>query len=271
MPLTLKNARAVVAMIHVDPLPGTPGYGGSLARIVDKAVAEAELYKEAGVDLLAIENMHDVPYLNREVGPEIVAAMTVTGCAVKAASQLPCGIQILAGANQCALAAALAADLDFIRAEGFVFSHVADEGPMHSDAGALLRYRKQIGAQHIPVLTDIKKKHSAHAVTGDVDIEETARAAQFFLSDGVIVTGTATGTAANPEEVARVRNAVNIPVVVGSGVSLHNLEQFLPVSDAVIVGSWFKKDGHWTNPVDPDRVAAFMEKAGTIRAGLTGT
>lgn len=49
--------------------------------------------------------------------------------------------------------------LDFIRAEGFVFSHVADEGLLNACAGDLLRYRKQIGAEHVQIFTDIKKKH----------------------------------------------------------------------------------------------------------------
>lgn len=49
--------------------------------------------------------------------------------------------------------------LDFIRAEGFVFSHVADEGLLNACAGDLLRYRKQIGAEHVKIFTDIKKKH----------------------------------------------------------------------------------------------------------------
>lgn len=49
--------------------------------------------------------------------------------------------------------------LDFIRAEGFVFSHVADEGLLNACAGDLLRYRKLIGADHVRIFTDIKKKH----------------------------------------------------------------------------------------------------------------
>lgn len=49
--------------------------------------------------------------------------------------------------------------VDFIRAEGFVFSHVADEGLLNACAGDLLRYRKQIGAEHVQIFTDIKKKH----------------------------------------------------------------------------------------------------------------
>lgn len=67
--------------------------------------------------------------------------------------------QILAGANREALATALASNLQFIRCEGFVFSHIADEGFIDGSAGELLRYRKFIEADHIHVFTDIKKKH----------------------------------------------------------------------------------------------------------------
>lgn len=60
--------------------------------------------------------------------------------------------------------------MDFIPAEGFVFSHVADEGVMNSCAGELLRYRKQIGAENIQIYTDVKKKHSSHAITADISL-----------------------------------------------------------------------------------------------------
>ena len=46
-----------------------------------------------------------------------------------------------------------------MRAEGFVFSHVGDEGWMDSCAGDLLRYRRIIAADNVLVFTDIKKKH----------------------------------------------------------------------------------------------------------------
>ncbi|MBL8189015.1 MAG: BtpA family membrane complex biogenesis protein, partial [Acidobacteria bacterium] len=115
--------KPIIGMIHVGALPGTPASSQSVAEIVAQAVFEAALYREAGVDGIAIENMHDVPYLRGEVGPEIVAAMALVGQAVKAESQLPVGIQILAGANLEAMAVAHAANLDFIRAESFAFAH----------------------------------------------------------------------------------------------------------------------------------------------------
>ncbi|MCB0211278.1 MAG: BtpA/SgcQ family protein [Anaerolineae bacterium] len=260
----LKNSKSIIGMIHVDALPGTPKYQGAMADIIAKAKAEAELYRRAGIDVLMIENMHDVPY-GRQVGPEVVAAMTVLGYEVKNSTGLCCGLQILAAANQEALGAAQAAGLDFVRAEGFVFAHVADEGFIDGCAADLLRYRRRIGADDILVLTDIKKKHSAHAITADVDIVETAHAAEFFLSDGVIVTGISTGVAANSEELAQVKAAVDIPVLVGSGVTLENVEHYLAVADALIIGSYFKTNGHWTQGVDAERVEVFMTKVNRLR------
>jgi len=52
--------------------------------------------------------MHDIPYMKRETGPEITASMTMVCGAVKllAGNNIPCGVQILSGCNQEALAVA---------------------------------------------------------------------------------------------------------------------------------------------------------------------
>ncbi len=258
------SRKPIIAMIHVDALPGTPNNHLTIKQIVDKATREATIYRQCGIDALAIENMHDVPYLKRKLGAEITAAMTVVGYEVKNCVELPVGIQILAGANIEALAVAKAADLDFIRAEGFVFAHVADEGFMESDAGNLLRYRKAIDACNVLIFNDIKKKHSAHAITADVDIAETAKAAEFFLSDGVIITGTATGKEAQISEIEIVKQSVSIPVLVGSGITTENIEKYYPSADGFIVGSYFKKNGFWANDLDIKRIDTFMKRVSEI-------
>lgn len=251
--------KPVIAMIHLPALPGAPAYSGNWEQVVYQSLSDAEAYREAGVDAVMIENMHDVPYLKGKVGPEVSASMAVLGHSIKQATALPVGVQVLAGANQAAVAVAKAAGLDFIRTEGFVFAHVADEGLIESDAGTLLRYRKAIDADHIPIFTDIKKKHSAHAITQDVDIAETAQAATFFLSDGLIVTGLHTGQPANLDDLARVREATPLPVFVGSGITLENAAAYLQYADGLIIGSYFKKEGYWGNPVDGQRVRRFMK------------
>ncbi len=251
----------LIAMIHLKALPGTPAYAGNVRAIIKQAAHEAKLLDGLGVDALLIENMHDTPYLNRQVGPEINSTMTAAALAVRAAApSLPCGIQVLAGANETAMAIALAADLQFIRAEGFVFSHVADEGMMNSDAATLLRYRKNIGADHIAVFTDIKKKHSAHTITQDVDLAETAKAAVFFRTDGMIITGTATGAAAQAIDVKAVKEACpGHPVLIGSGISPENISDYSAYADGFIVGSYLKQDGHWAKEIDPDRVKKMVK------------
>ena len=257
--------KPVIGMIHLMALPGTAAYGGSETEIMAKALEEALIYKKAGVDMVMLENMHDVPYLKGAVGPEITSMMSVLGYEIKKTIGLPTGMQILAGANQEALAAAKAANLDFIRAEGFVFAHVGDEGLIESNAGELLRYRAAINASDILVFTDIQKKHSAHSITADLDILEIAEGAEFFRSDGVVITGRFTGGEANFEELSRVKDKINIPVLVGSGVTEENVEAYLAASDAVIVGSWFKEEGKWKNNVSYERVARFMEKVSNFR------
>ncbi|PSN37376.1 Uncharacterized protein F13E9.13 [Blattella germanica] len=190
----------VIGMVHIGALPGTPCYGGSIQRLLDNACKEAEIYRDCCIEGVILENMHDIPYVQpKDMGPEITSFMTRICTEVRKIlpSSIPCGVQVLAGANQEALAVAQASGLQFIRAEGFVFGHVADEGYTDATAGTLLRYRSNIKADDILVLTDIKKKHSAHAITADVSLQETAKAAEFFMSDGVIITGAATGDPAD--------------------------------------------------------------------------
>ena len=255
---TMRVRQPIIGMVHVQALPGTPGYAGAVQAIVDAALRDADTLKRAGVDALLLENMHDLPYLRREVGHEVSSVMTVVAYLIKRAFGLPTGMQILAGANHAALAASNAAGLDFIRAEAFVFGHLADEGWMDADAGPLLRYRKQIGAEDILILTDIKKKHSAHAATADLSLAETAHAAEFFKSDGVIVTGTSTGMAASLAELQGLQGATELPILVGSGLTEVNISEYAPLADGFIVGSSLKRGGDWRQEVDYERATRLV-------------
>jgi membrane complex biogenesis BtpA family protein len=247
--------RALIGAIHTGGLPGTPNAARGVDALAEECAAEARMYRAAGFHGVIIENTHDRPYLKGSVGPEIVAALAVIGSSVRRASGLPLGVQVLAGANQSALAVANACGACFVRAEGFVFAHVADEGLIESCAGELLRYRRTIGAEKVQIFADIKKKHSSHAITADVDLVETARAAEFFLADGVIVTGVSTGSAADAGEVRSVSQAVKVPTLVGSGITAQNIHEFAD-ADAFIVGSSVKRDGLWSSPLDEARVRA---------------
>lgn len=266
MPAPRKHPRslpphALIGMVHVHALPGTPQHRHPVSRAVEDAVREASALAKAGFDGVMLENMHDRPYVLPPHPPETTAAMTRIAVAVREAIPgLTLGIQILSCGEREALAVALAADAQFIRCENFAYAHVADEGLLErAAAGPLLRYRATIGAAHVAVLCDIKKKHASHAITGDLSLQEVAAGAEFFGADGLIVTGVATGAATDEGDVKEVRAGTGLPVFVGSGVTPGQVKSlFAAGADALIVGSSIKKGGRWDGAVDPARARAIV-------------
>lgn len=253
----------LIGMVHVGALPGTPSGSRSIGELAQHARDEALSLERAGFDAVMLENMHDTPYVHGdELGPEIVAGMTRIAQEVRGAIGLPMGLQILSGGNRHALAVALATGCSFIRCENFAFAHIADEGLLaKAEAGALLRYRRLIGAEQIDIFADIKKKHASHAVTGDLTIADIARGVDFFGASGIVVTGAFTGQATAVEDLEAVAGASDLPILVGSGVDPAQLRSLAAHSQGAIVGSWIKHAGHWANAVDEGRARELVEEA----------
>lgn len=259
----MATGKVLIGMVHVGALPGTPHASRSVAELTKEAVREARVLRDAGFDAVMIENMHDAPYVHGVQAPEIVAAMTRVGAAIQdAIPELELGVQVLSGGAREAIAIALSIGAAFVRVENFVFSHVADEGLLErAEAGPLLRYRRNIGAQSVRIYADIKKKHASHAITADLPLGDAVDAAMFFGADGVIITGAATGKPADLADVREAKAHSTKPVLVGSGVTAASVKSILAHADGVIVGSSIKADGVWTSPVDAQRASALVKAA----------
>jgi membrane complex biogenesis protein, BtpA family len=245
-------------MIAVLPLPGSPRCDGNDDRIVRQALSDARHYSEAGADALLLENSHDLPYIKPPLPPRAIELMTRVAGAVRNQFPGPVGIQMLEAANETALDIAHRARLDFLRVEGFVFGHVGGAGWIDGCAGKLLRRRRELQCEHIRVFGDVKKKHCSHATTADLDIVDEVNQAEFFLVDGVIVTGARTGEAPSPAELRRVKRAASVPVIIGSGMTTENIRQYFPLADGFIVGSTFREGGRYLGMLDPARLRKFM-------------
>src|SRR5438477_7505976 len=87
------SPRALIGMVHVGALPGTPAQAHGIASVVETAVAEARMLNDAGFQGVMIENMHDRPYPRRVAGPEIVAAMAAIGREIRREVPIPLGVQ----------------------------------------------------------------------------------------------------------------------------------------------------------------------------------
>ena len=83
------------------------------------------------------------------------------------------------------------------------------------------------------------------------------------MADGLIVSGAGTGLATELADVQRVRAACpSARIMLGSGVTLANVRDYLPFADGFIVGTSLKVGGKLSNPVDPKRVAALARAIG---------
>lgn len=261
--------KAVIAMIHVPALPGSIAYSGEsfgdhedlmMETLIERPLQELEIYQKMGVDAIMLENMHDVPYAKPPLAGETVHAMTAIAKAVRRKTQLPIGIQMLEAANCEAMQIAAVADLDFIRAEGYVYAHIGGAGLIEGSARKILEIRKKHGAEHIKVFVDVKKKHCAHALTADLSVGDIVKQSEFFCADGSIITGHFTGEPVSRDDLGQARRAsAHLPILIGSGITAENLHEYFDHADGFIIGSYFKKNGDWKNEVESDRVRQVMD------------
>jgi hypothetical protein len=255
----------LAAMIAVAPLPGTPMYSGDDTTIMAQALDDLEHYIAAGVDCVVLENSHDLPYIKPPLPDEAVALMTQIAGEVRWRFAGPVGIQMLEAANITALEIATQIGLDFVRVEGYVFAHVGGAGIIEGCAGELHRQKHILGRSEVKFFADVKKKHCAHALTGDLDIVDEVRQAEFFLADGIVITGPRTAEAPDPEELKRVRAITTLPVVIGSGMTPENISTYFPLADGFIIGSTFRRDGKFLELLDSGRLSSFMDVFKTLK------
>jgi membrane complex biogenesis BtpA family protein len=260
-------AKPVIGVVHALALPGSPDYEGEpLEDVYATAVGDAVAYRDAGLDGLIVENHGDIPFVKPDaIGPETAATMSVMAERVRVATGLPVGINVLANAAETALAVAKASSARFVRVNEWANAYVANEGIIEGPAGTATRYRAWLHARDVRIFADVHVKHGAHAIVADRTIEELVRDAEFFDADVLIATGQRTGDAATPDEIATIKTAAALPVVIGSGVDKSNAADILAVADGLIIASSLKHDGVWWNRVDPDRAASFMGLIASVR------
>jgi len=249
----------LAAMIAVLPLPGSPLYDGDDQKVIDQALSDLEVYMAAGVDSILLENDHDLPYIQPPLDDKGIALMTRIAKEARQTFDGPIGIQMLEAANITSLEIAAGADLDYIRAEAFVFAHVGGSGIINGSAGKILRRRKELGAGNIKVFADVKKKHGSHSLTVDLDIKDEIMQAEFFLVDGVIVTSQFTGINPDRNDLVKAKSATKLPVLIGSGMTAENISEYLALADGFIVGSYFRRDGKFLEKLEPGRLDQFMK------------
>jgi membrane complex biogenesis BtpA family protein len=245
----------LIGVVHLRPLPGSPRWKGDLDSLIEFAVNDARAYERGGAHALFIENFGDIPFTKGNVAPEIIAAMAAAGRAIRQAVKLPIGFNVLRNDARAALALCAVCGGAFIRVNVHTGAMLTDQGLIEGNAYETLRYRQRL-CPEVQIFADVHVKHAVPL--GNWTIEDAARdTVERGLADALIVSGAGTGLAAELADVERVRRtAPATKILLGSGVTLANLRDFLPFADGFIVGTSLKVGGKVSNPVEPKRVAA---------------
>lgn len=259
------RAKPLIGVIHLPGLPGSPMYGGSLAAVISQAMADAAAYVNGGADGIIIENFGDYPFVPGRNEPQVAAAMTLILARLRANwPKTAFGVNVLRNDAVSAVAIAQAGGAQFIRVNVHTGATLTDQGIIEGRADETLRFRHRIGADNVMIFADIDVKHGAQIAPRDLRLvakETVARG----MADALILTGGETGDPPDLQDVRHVRNAVECPIVAGSGVNKDNVWEILPLVDGVIVGTSLKRQQKTENPVDEEKV---RELSKAIRAAM---
>ncbi len=252
----------VIGMVHLAPLPGSPGYRGSMSDVIARAARDADALVAGGVDAVLFENFGDVPFYPDRVPAETIAAMTRAIAEIRPRLGIPFGVNVLRNDARAALGIAAATGAAFVRVNVHTGAMVADQGLLQGTAHETIRERDRF-APRVLVYADCGVKHAAPLAARPL-AHEVEDLFERGLADAVVLTGPATGAPLDTDTLAGVRAALpHVPILVGSGVTRENLPGLFPLADGYIVGTTFKSRG----VVARARVAAFTRRAVALRAG----
>jgi uncharacterized protein len=258
------TAKPVIAMAHFGALPGTPSYDAraGVERIVDNLRRDVRVLLDGGVDAILFCNEADRPYA---LHADVVSVATMA----RAIGELhpinrPFGTDFLWDAH-AAMALAAAVGAAFMR-EVVTGAYESDMGLWQPDAAELYRYRRAIGADTVRVFANVTPEFASPLGTRSA-AERAQSVVVSSLVDAVLVAGPRAGSAPDLALVKEVKDAVgeDAPVLLNTGARAETIADYLRTCDGVIVGSWLKVDGYTWNPVDPERVRAFMRAVDAVR------
>ena len=250
--------------------------------LIDRVLTEAEVCFRHGADALMLENIA-APYFVRENQPvAIVAVMSLLAKRLRETyHRKRFGIQILAFSDDLALGIALRHGFEFVRSESALFAGLRPEGHTqnYGNLAKLYMTRSRMMADlevdgEVPlVFVDLQKKHTIFD-NGLKSLDAWLDNILFQKLEGVIITGHSTGCPVAEQDLIQTRKAIQKiadktqklfgtsyapPLIIGSGVSINNIDICKKYADYVIVGSSLKRGGYWECELDEERLKKFAE------------
>lgn len=268
-----KKKKPIIAMLHLDPLPGDPRYDStdSMEKVVEHAIEDLISLQNGGVDGIIISNEFSLPY-QRKMSFVTPACMARVIGELKDKISVPFGIDCISdGLASIELAAAVS--VDFIRGT-FSGVYVGDGGFYNNDISELLRRKEQLHLDNLKMLYFINPESDRNLDTRP--LAEIAKSTIFKAHpDGLCISANAAGQDVDDSLITEVKDAApDVVVLCNTGCRNDTIESKLNTADAAIVGTFFKENGQLENQnlknvrVNQKRVESFMNIVRDYRENL---
>lgn len=265
--------KPIVAMLHLDPLPGDPRWHheDAMETVVQHALADLDALQQGGVDGVLISNEFSLPY-QRHMQFITPAAMAYVVGRLREHIKVPFGVDCISdGLATIELAAAVGAD--FVRGT-FCGVYVGDGGLYDNDFSYLLRRKANLHLDNLKMLYFINPESDKNLDTRP--LEDIAKSTIFKAHpDGLCISANAAGQDVDDALIASVKQAnPEVVVLCNTGCRPDTIAQKLRCADAAVVGTYFKENGKLENArlenlrVQEDRVKDFMQVVYQFRETL---
>ena len=260
-----KTKKAIIGLVHLQPLPGDPEYDreGGMEKIIELAKKDIIALQDGGVDGLLITNEFSLPYQTK-VDTSVIASMAYIIGALRDVIKVPFGNDVICD-ELASISISAATGASFTRGV-FHGSWATSTGIVDSDGGAeAIRLRHNLGIDDFKLVSYLMPESA-----GDLANRNTFDILKpiYFLTrpDAIAVAGIVAGQKPDVNSLRECRERYQDAVIfAATGVNINNVDDYLDYVDGIFVGTSFKKDGVFRNGIDYDRVKQFMDKVKEVR------
>lgn len=258
--------KPIIALLHLDALPGDPGFCGSIDAVLNHAGEDLRALQDGGVDGILFANEFSLPY-QPVADIATISTMAYIIGSLKSEIKIPYGVNVVK--NPIATIELGAATGAKFGRSCFSGAYMGEYGLYASNSGEAVRKRKALEIQDFKLLFKVNPEADTYLVHRDVKV--VAKSIMFGgFADGLCVSGAAAGSEPDDSILAQVYSVAKpngVPVFCNTGCKHENVRQKLELCDAVCMGTAFKTGGRLTGHVEKDRVTSFMDIVADIRAG----
>lgn len=258
--------KPIIALLHLEALPGDPGFCGSLNAVLDHAGEDLRALQAGGVDGILFANEFSLPY-QPVADIAVISAMAYIIGTLRSEIRVPFGVNVVK--NPIATIELGAGTGAKFGRSCFSGAYMGEYGLYASNNGEAVRRRKALEIEDFKLLFKVNPEADTYLVPRD--IKTVAKSIMFGgFADGLCVSGVAAGSEPDDsilEQVYSVAKPRNVPVFCNTGCRHDNVREKLRYCDAVCMGTAFKTGGSLTGRVEKDRVSSFMDIMADIRAG----